>query len=546
MVAPFPVRRTDKLLLWGIAAAVVVPALVDLATSGAEAIFRYSAADAFYYHTVARNWARMGFASFDQSHATNGFHPLWQVLVAILYWLNDRLGLSELTYLRFSILACLALAAWGVKLVGSAALAAHGRLSPLFALLPVGAYAFIIAPFWVFAVDHLHVVNPYEGPLPLYGTVWSFVNGLETPLAIFAFGALAVAVVHGRDASLKAAIHIGAMCAFLTLARLDHVFIAAAVAASVAWKEQRRHALALGAAFLVPLLVYFAVNRWYAGSAFPVSGAAKSTFPRMAFYNLKDLFRLLVHPRLAALLLDRSFRMLQIVLPAIAVVAFAALRFRRFSDPWQRFLLACGAGALVLAAYNFWFVKVFAVGHWYFPISILLVTLYAMELPTRQIHWLPLVPLSMLVFVLLHRRVGYHSRFASFYLTEAPLLKTHYQHNPPKVMEFDDGIFAFGTGFPTFSGFGLTIDAEAYRAWKQGEMGRLALERGFDRAAMVVYADPKVEGIHASSSTAECTAFMNGFFKQLGKLPQHDLSVDYLSPSGEIAVLRFRARPSVP
>ena len=52
------ILRTTLILL-------VAPVLIDLISSGVEGPFRYFAADAFYYHTVARNVAELGSISFD-------------------------------------------------------------------------------------------------------------------------------------------------------------------------------------------------------------------------------------------------------------------------------------------------------------------------------------------------------------------------------------------------------------------------------------------------------------------------------------------------
>jgi len=546
MSKPSSEGNGDRLLLGGAIALLVIPVALDLLFGGPEAVFRYSAADAFYYHTVARNWARTGVATFDQTHATNGFHPLWQCILALLYSVKDRLGLSEVMYLRLSVLTCVALSALGLRMLGFAALTARGRLSPLFALLPTGVYALCIAPIWVFAVDVLHVVNPLEGRLPLYGTMWSFVNGMESSLAIFSFGALALAVVRAHEPSIAAALRIGAMCALLTLARLDHFFIAAAVAASIGWTDRGKSSVALATAFVTPLLFYLAVNRWYVGSAFPVSGSVKSTFPHLIRDNFRDLLALLIRPVTAARTLDRSFRLMQIVLPAVAIAVFAAARLRRPSDRWQSFLLAAGAGAMALAFYNFCFVRPYGPGQWYFPVSILLVTLVAMEVVHAKLAFAPLAALSLAVFFFLHRRLDYHARYADFYFNEAPLMKANYGADPPKVIELDDGIFAFGTGFPTFSGFGFAIDGQAYRAWKRKELGRLVLERGFDRAATVVYGDLKLAGITLDTPPEKVRSSMRQLFTQLGNLPEHDLAFDYLSPSGKTAIFRIVQKQESP
>jgi len=46
--------------------------------------------DAYYYIIIARNFAFGGIPSFDGLHATNGFHPLWMLLLTGMYRLIGR------------------------------------------------------------------------------------------------------------------------------------------------------------------------------------------------------------------------------------------------------------------------------------------------------------------------------------------------------------------------------------------------------------------------------------------------------------------------
>jgi hypothetical protein len=531
-------RSKDRLLVGMVGALLVAPVVLELAFGGAEVPFRYSAADAFYYHTVARNLARTGVATFDLEHPTNGFHPLWQVMLAGQYWLVDALGGSELTYLVVSTLSCLGLVTLAVAVLGRAVFAARGSVPVLFGLLPTGAYALFLAPVWMLAVDGMGVVTDAEGRLPLYGTLWSFVNGMESSLVLCLFGALALAVA--TDAS---ATRVGLLSALVALARLDHVFISGAVSA---WwlmrgtRSQGRTAFALGIAFASPLLLYAAVNLWYAGALLPVSGAAKSSFPHLgpiASENLRAIFELWTQPFDGRGLI-RFFRLAQIWIPATTILVYAVSFLRRRPDRWQGFLLAAGAGALVLATYNFCFVDLAESGHWYYPVSTLLVTLIVMDVARLRVPIAVLAMVSIAAFTLLHRRLDYHERYSHFYLVEAPALRAHYGTTPPKVVELDDGIFAFATGFPTMSGFGFMLDVEAYRALRRGELGRLAMDRGFDRLATVAYREPREMGLTATTPPELLPRYVAGLMRGLRPVGRLEVTLDYLSPSGRCAVLR--------
>ncbi len=62
---------------------VFAPATQQL-TAGANGISHFID-DAFYYLIIARNFAQTGVPTFDGMHATNGFHPLWMLLLAAMH-----------------------------------------------------------------------------------------------------------------------------------------------------------------------------------------------------------------------------------------------------------------------------------------------------------------------------------------------------------------------------------------------------------------------------------------------------------------------------
>ena len=72
---------------------------------------------------------------------------------------EHRLGGSELAYLRLATLTALGFAALCVVALGRAVVAARGSVPVLFGLLPVGAYALLLAPLWMLAVDGLGAVS---------------------------------------------------------------------------------------------------------------------------------------------------------------------------------------------------------------------------------------------------------------------------------------------------------------------------------------------------------------------------------------------------
>src|SRR5262249_18434779 len=128
-------------------------------------------------------------------------------------------------------LVALAFALFGVVLWR-----ARGRVPKAFVALAVGAYAVVLLPAWCLC-RLTDLESPIEGSLPLFGTLWSFMNGMESGLALATFAARALLFVgtapeRGR---LLPACGLGLLAALLTLARLDCVFVAVAVLAAYAW-----------------------------------------------------------------------------------------------------------------------------------------------------------------------------------------------------------------------------------------------------------------------------------------------------------------------
>jgi hypothetical protein len=71
---------------------------LSLIMSSDEAIVRVVPDDAFYYFAVARNIAAGAGSTFDGVYFTNGYHPLWMLL------LIPVTGLDTDSYLRFALL----------------------------------------------------------------------------------------------------------------------------------------------------------------------------------------------------------------------------------------------------------------------------------------------------------------------------------------------------------------------------------------------------------------------------------------------------------
>lgn len=542
----------------------VLPALLDLWIGGARRAIGYFAADAFYYLTVARNLLDYGTTTFDQVTITNGYHPLWQFALALLMWVWRAAGLSEPTQLVPTAASGVCLNGATVYLLGRAIWKARGRLGTVFLLVAVGPYAMFLSGFyWGMSPEQLALQNPYEGTMPVYGTLWSFSNGMESPLALFFFSALAYAyVTYPVLSSPKAAAGYGALCSLLVLARLDHALLVAPLLAVyglrallLRTRESVQCALAAWFAFGAPLAIYLLLNWLWVGAAMPTSGSMKSSFPHPGKSGVHGLARIPIAMETGRRYLGLLYREAQILVPcAVALLVTPyLLRWRRPTDRWDSFLLQVGFGVLVLGAYNWFFVLIVHQGHWYFPVSCVFVSLALFRLlsfPRLVARWAPparwaaavaITAFCVFFFLTFHRKPAYHENYADFCLKEAPRLKDAYRGKEPKLLSLDDGVIAYCTGFPSMSGMGLALDPPAALAYKQGKLGQLAVTRGYDRMASLVYANPA----HLKPSTPQKTvnSWAHKRYRRLfGANPEFDFEVEYRSPESGFVVLVARPR----
>ncbi len=558
--------RRDLFILITALALFAVPIVVDVLLSGERGPFAYLAADAFYYLVVARNTLDFGVVSFDQMHATNGFHPLWQLILVLLFACSRTLGLSDLAVLYAVVSLCLVLV--GIFMVYLAcSLQRVGEFSVSFLFLPVGAVAALLVPLWLAVGRDRLAAGAVEGYRPLPTTLWTFVNGMESGVLLAAFGATFYYFVSRGMKSRRSALVLGGLLAIMTLGRLDHgcfaiallfgLFIAARVRHDVA---VRRRCVVAACSFSVPLLVYLIVNRMYGGSFFPVSGAMKRVFPAG---NLEATVAYVLAGGLDA---KTGYRLIPTIVPSVVGIAYLAVwiwrSYRRrpgaewLDTPTARFdflMLASAAGTFALGAHNFLFVPYISQGHWYYPVSSVWTTLVALlglrvvgarVLPDRDHNSMAIVAsilwtiLCVGLFVGLHRHEAYHRRFAWFFHVEAPRVRAHYGNNRPRLIEMDDGLVAFSTGFPTLSGIGLALDREAAHAFPGAQFFQLARRRGFDRMATLQYGD------FTHIPDGQVASRFQGRFRHHVPGTWPGLSVDYRSGDGSFVIVRMVAESS--
>jgi hypothetical protein len=496
-----------------------LPVLVDLAHDPVRRPFGYVAADVFYYLSVARNIVLRGSISMDGIHPTNGFHPLWQLCVTICYALAKVVHHPALALLMTVLtgLACVVVAVW---IIGQLFVRVSRTVPFLFVGLPFGLYGLIILPQWANDPSIIARVGGSEGPYPLFGTLYSYVNGMESGLAILAFAVLAKTLIRcGTHLDVKSGIRCALALIFLTFARLDHAVFAIFplcywCVEAISDRRRRRFAFAAVGTFAFALLLFLVCNKLYAGLALPVSGAAKSTFP-MPHDEVMTGFMNYLHNPLARHSLVEVSRYTPSMFSLIATLFYLgvvlrprvqrrglALELRPFTTVLDGFLVMMAPGIILLDLYNILFVT--GIGHWYFSVTTLCISLNFLclwsalvsrwrDIPgfywpnlVRIVGGVSLAALTLVGFVRYHRQLQYHKAYADFYLTVAPRVREALHGKIPKIFEVDDGIVGYGLGVAVMSS-GLTLDREGSEALAKGQLLQLAIDRGFSTVATLYY-----------------------------------------------------------
>jgi hypothetical protein len=555
-------------LLWGAVLLTVLPPVVDLLLSDRRRSFAYLAADAFYYLTVGRNIVSTGLVSFDQAHLTNGFHPLWQYFLAGLFRLQMSLGVPEFSLLTGIVLFNALIIGAGIYLVARTIQAALASPAPLLLTLPVGVYAFLVSPlWWSMSPEELSRQNRMEGSMPLYGTLWSYMNGMESSFVIFFFGLLTWFYV-GRYPWVRprCGIVFGFLLALLALSRLDHVFLAAPFLGLAAIRGFRSRA-ARASAWLawttvgVPLTVYVLTNILFFGSPLPISGVSKTSFPLMTPGGLDVISLLFRTWKANGEWLYLAWRMAQLLLPVFGALVFllwCARNMQRGDAPTNepppdhrldQFLALTAIAVLLLGAYDFLFVHPFYQGHWYFPMSVLWFSMVVIRVGDgwsrrhlagrrwRQGAWVvAFFGLTLLYFVRFHGASDYHRKYSDFYFEEAPRIKNYYRGTEPKLYSRDDGIIAFSTGFPTMNGMGLMIDRDAVPYYRSHTQGDLAVARGYDRITSLEYVD--YSWLDPRVPSSNLGLWIEHYFPIWKDSSRYAFTVDYHSDRGYFAIVK--------
>ncbi len=453
--------------------------------------------DAFYYLGITQRSQHFAGFSFDGLWPTNGFHPLWEWLLAGLarvHVLNfeDTLQVVRRVYMLDALLLGLAS---GIFCVAASA-AMSRRWLALLICSP--------GPLWLGVAL----------ATPNYGASWSSMNGMESAITFLCF-AMSLAALRWWDErpSVGLALLVSVLLGLTVLARLDEIFLAASI---VAWmfarvRNQKMTAWTVATAAVLPLSgmlgTYLIYNYAAVGAMLPLSGAAKAGLS--GWGNLHHLAWLLqpvrhglppnmLQPGSGVFIFGETYmRMAQMVLPPlVCVIELYRQRGSRFSS-WS---VPLCVGVLLKAGYNFAFVALFHQGSWYFTVSFAIANLFIVRwldealgrlFPNRFSLEVRLgSTLVYLAFVLLSFNM-YLTPIKSSYGSDRLALvgdgwrlgQELRRNGDSRILEFTDGVISYGLRLPAEAAFGLVLDAQAAAALKNGTFLDLMEQRNITLAA---------------------------------------------------------------
>ncbi|MDE1931748.1 MAG: hypothetical protein KGI43_09320 [Alphaproteobacteria bacterium] len=258
---------------WALALIPIAALFALAALSPPMAMNDYLSDDAYYYLRVASNIAHGAGSTFGNLVPTNGYHPLWQLVLVPVFWIVRAPDAAIPAVFAISSVAWIA----GVAL--------YRRIGQLCdaeaAFLCGGIYLCWLCTF------------------ALPGGAGLVFLGMETTLALpillwLVQLSLSRAIFTAAPQPRHTLLTIGGVLTLLCLARLDAVFIAAAyIGAFVLIQQKRglqaalRDGIVMGAPLALTLLAYMAANQILFDAAMPVSGTAKAL--GAPFANLNPL-----------------------------------------------------------------------------------------------------------------------------------------------------------------------------------------------------------------------------------------------------------------
>lgn len=453
-----------------------------------ESLFNTLAADTYYYAAMARNFTAHGFFGIDGETVSNGYMPLWQMIVAGLDLLLAGPGTAPTVLLTAVFIASALLTAAGLALIVLFAMqhAGPGRTLLLLPILVPGA-AF-------FALEHAYRKVPAVGLHSGFGA-WSQANGMESGIGLLCFAAFLWAAARSLDpdrATGGSAALAGALAFLVMMGRLDDVFLGLAFGlillpqAAVTSRPRLVFAMAL-----VPLLgtaLYVWMNLVTAGTPLPTSGASKTEL--FGFPTGWDIVRQIGRDQI----FDGR------LLPLFSALLMGALgllsqRGKPLNNAQASLVRMLSLYLILKAGFLFSSVPILKQGYWYYTnmlatMNLLIFLAVARALPPAPPRSALVLGTTVTLGMVLLAGVNVQDQLGRYrdddYTVAArdlctdPARVEKWLPRDARIIDTGDGVYAFCLGRPAITVTGLA-DSRAFRT-RALEIGLFAaaLEKGHD------------------------------------------------------------------
>jgi len=221
--------------------AVVVSILLLISTFGVQLVD-----DGYYYLEIARNIASGSGFTFDGLNPTNGFHPLWQIILVPIFLITQSRAIAAMAV---TMLQALLFAGTGF-MVYRILIENTKKTS-----LSIAGAAFWLFNFWFWS----------KGAL----------SGMETGLLTLCFGIsllLFTRSLRGSGSTCLLSISLITTC----MARLDSIALVLGICLIFLFLRRYRDAARTGLPVMIYLALYMITNKFIFGGFIPVSGYIKS------------------------------------------------------------------------------------------------------------------------------------------------------------------------------------------------------------------------------------------------------------------------------
>lgn len=309
--------------------------------------------DGFYYFAIARHLAAGAGSTFDGLHPTNGYHPLWLLVLSAVHAAAPA-GRALI---------------YGTALQGALWVASAVGLLVVARKLVGAMPAFLAVLVWVGLTDRI----------ALAGLEWTL-HALLVVAGAWAW--------QRRGRTPRQALSLGILLSFTALARLDAVLLAGALALAVlrdeggAVRDRVRRGLAVAGPVAAALVAYAAVNLAMFGHAQPVSASAKMLWSR-ALLDRDPHFQAggwFWAKAQSALWMARHLDSAWVLGLVVGTVGAAVVSFTPAGKCTRALRPFVAAGALQLAAYVLLHHGELSYARWYYVLQPLLAALVAADL----------------------------------------------------------------------------------------------------------------------------------------------------------------------